>query len=130
MTEDKRNGMFDECFANETFYEPRGTHSQAKLASLLKRMDVGIGLNPVLILTGRELFGQFQVREFSELNDSEAQLARSLFRSGDMNDLCEFTQKLYLGMPSSHEVRRQTMQKFSLKKQANPNAPRAPKPPS
>ena len=41
-------------------------------------MDVGIDLNPVLILTGRELFGQFRLGEFSELYGNEAQLSRGL----------------------------------------------------
>jgi hypothetical protein len=84
-----------------------------------KRMDVGIDLNPVLILTGRELFGQFRLAEFSDLYGSEAKLAQALFRRGEINELCEFTQKLYLGMPSSHELRQQKMQKLALKRQAS-----------
>ena len=41
---------------------------------------------------------------------------------GEINELCEFTQRLYLGMPSSHEVRRQKMQKIALKKNASLSA--------
>ena len=73
------------------------------------------GSQSVLILTARELFGQFRLGEFSELYSTDAQMARNLFMHGDINELCEFTQKLYLGTPSSHEVRRQKMQKLALK---------------
>jgi hypothetical protein len=49
---------------------------------------------------------------------------------GEISELCEFTQRLYLGMPSSHEVRRQKMQKLALKKQASLIAVPAPMPTS
>jgi len=87
-----------------------------------KRMDVGVDLNPVLILTARELFGQFRLGQLSDLYGNDAQLARGLFMRGEINELCEFTQRLYLGMPSSHEVRRQKMQKIALKKNASLSA--------
>lgn len=118
------------CTFNETLNpaEVKGLKKIVKAGR--KRMDVGIDLNPVLILTGRELFGQFRLGEFSELYGNEAQLARGLFMRGEINELCEFTQRHYLGMPSSHEVRRQKMQKLALKKQASSIAVPAPLPTS
>lgn len=83
-----------------------------------KSLDVGLSVNPVLILTGRELFGQFRLGEFSDLYGADAQLARGMFMRGEIRDLCEFTQRLYLGMPSSHEVRQEQMRKRAAKKQA------------
>jgi hypothetical protein len=72
----------------------------------------------VLILTGRELFGQFHFGEFSELYGSDSQMARGMFMRSEIRDLCEFTQRLYLGLPSSHDVRQAKIRKRIVKKQA------------
>jgi hypothetical protein len=89
-------------------------------------LDVGMQLNPVLILTGRELFGQFIFGDFSTLYEADAQLARGLFMRSDVRELCEFTQRLYLGMPSSHDVRQEKRRKQAAKKQ--PKAANLPPP--
>lgn len=92
--------------------------------------DVGMSVNPVLILTGRELFGQFHLGEFSELYGTDSQLARGMFMRGEIREVCEFTQRLYLGMPSSHEVRQERMRKRVAKKQVKANVPANPATPS
>ena len=80
-------------------------------------LDVGMSVNPVLILTGRELFGQFHLGEFYELYGNDSQMARGMFVRSEIRELCEFTQRLYLGMPSSHDVRREKMRKKAMRKQ-------------
>ena len=72
----------------------------------------------MLILTGRELFGQFHFGAFSELYGSDSQMARGMFMRSEIRDLCEFTQRLYLGLPSSHDVRQAKIRKRIVKKQA------------
>ncbi len=69
-----------------------------------RRLAVGMSMNPVLILTARELFGQFRLGEFSDLYGADSQTARGIFMRGEIEEVCEFTQRLYLGMPSSHEM--------------------------
>lgn len=83
-------------------------------------LDVGMSLNPVLILTARELFGQFHSGEFPELYGSDSQMARGMFMHGEIREVCEFTQRLYLGMPSSHEERQAKVRKRMAKKQVKP----------
>ena len=68
-----------------------------------KRMDVGKQMNPVLILTSRELFSEFRLTSFYSLYGSQADYARLVYLRNDIQELCEFTQKIYLGMPSYHE---------------------------
>ena len=75
------------------------------------RLDVGKQLNPVLILTATELFGQFQLVDFSSLyKDKEDRVNRMIWRA-EIDEICEFTQERYLGMSSSHEVRQQKRKK-------------------
>jgi len=74
---------------------------------LSARLDVGKQLNPVLILTATELFGRFKLSDFSALyQDKEERVNRMIWRS-EIDEVCEFTQERYLGMPSSHEVRQE-----------------------
>ena len=84
-------------------------------------LDVGVSVNPVLILTSRELFGQFHFGEFSELYGTDSQMARGMFMRGEIREVCEFTQRLYLGMQSSHEVRQAKIRKRMAKKQVKPS---------
>lgn len=60
---------------------------------------------PVLILTARELFGQFHFGEFSELYGTDSQLAHGIYMRGEIRELCEFTQRLYLGTLIRHPRR-------------------------
>ena len=50
-------------------------------------------------------------------------MARGRLMRGEIRDLCEFAQRLYVGMPSSHEVRQEKMRKRAAKKQAKANVP-------
>ncbi|MGA7848397.1 MAG: hypothetical protein WCA13_04755 [Terriglobales bacterium] len=68
-----------------------------------KRMDVGKQMNPVLILTSRELFSEFKMTDLYSLYGDKADYARGVYLRDDIQELCEFTQKTYLGMPSYHE---------------------------
>lgn len=66
-------------------------------------MDVGKRMNPVLILTARELFSEFKISDFYSLYGDKADYARGVYMRKDIQELCEFTQQIYLGMPSYHE---------------------------
>jgi hypothetical protein len=93
------------CFC--TFNEALETEEIKGLTKLAKqgrkRMDVGKRINPVLILTGRELFSEFKMSNFYSLYGDKADYARGVYMRDDMQELCEFTQQLFLGMPSYHE---------------------------
>jgi hypothetical protein len=80
------------------------------------RLDVGKQVNPVLILTATELFGQFNIKEFALLYKDEAERVNRMIWRSEINEICEFTQKRYLGMPSSHEVRQEKYKKRVARK--------------
>jgi hypothetical protein len=89
------------CTFNESL-EPAEIKGLKKIVEAGREiLDVGVSVNPVLILTRRELFGQFHFGGFSDLYGADAQMARGMFMRGEVRDLCEFTQRLYVGMPSS-----------------------------
>jgi hypothetical protein len=60
-------------------------------------------MNPILILTARELFSEFKMTDYYSLYGDKAEYARAVCLRGEMQELCDFTQQLYLGMPSYHE---------------------------
>ena len=65
----------------------------------------GYQRNPVTILTGKELFGQYKMGDFyGEYGQDERRIRRH-FEDGDLQALGEFTQGLYLDMKPAHEVR-------------------------
>jgi hypothetical protein len=68
-----------------------------------ERLDVGKQMNPVLILAARELFSEFRLTDFYSRYGDKAGHARGVFLRDDMQEICAFTQQLYLGMPSEHE---------------------------
>ena len=106
------------CTFNESLepYEIRGLKRITEAGR--NTLDVGKQLNPVLILTARELFGQFKLDDFSSLYGDKSQYADSILLRGDMCEICEFTQQLYLGMKSSHEVYQEKHRKTLLRKAA------------
>ena len=53
------------------------------------QLDVGKSVNPVLILTARELFGQFDLGEFSEIYANDSKLARGIFMRGEIREISE-----------------------------------------
>jgi hypothetical protein len=88
-----------------------------------KRMDVGKQMNPVLILTARELFSEFKMTAFYSMYGDQAEYARHVYMRDDMQELCEFTQQLYLGMPSYHEVMEEKRRKKAARLAAPPPDP-------
>ena len=53
--------------------------------------------------TVRELFSEFKMTDFYSLYGDKADYARGVYLRDDIQELCEFTQELYLGMPSYRE---------------------------
>jgi len=112
------------CFC--TFNEALETEEIKGITKLAKqgrkRMDVGKRMNPVLILTARELFSEFKMSDFYSLYGDKADYARHVYMRHDMQELCEFTQQIYLGMPSNHEwleeKRRKKAARLAAKSQA------------
>jgi hypothetical protein len=86
-------------------------------------MDVGKQMNPVLILTARELFSEFKMTDFYSMYGDKAEYARHVYMRDDMQELCEFTQQLYLGMPSYHEVMEEKRRKKAARLAAKPPDP-------
>ena len=72
-------------------------------------------MNPVLILTGRELFSEFMMADFYSIYGDKAEYARSMYMRDDIQELCDFTQQLYLGMPSYHEWLQEKSRKRTAK---------------
>jgi hypothetical protein len=68
-----------------------------------KFLKSGFQRNPVLVLTGIELFGQFGSRR-NFINEYpapfRARAQRMIFR-GDIKDTCSFTQEVHLGIESN-----------------------------
>jgi hypothetical protein len=86
------------------------------------KLEVGKQTNPVLILTARELFGQWSIIDFYSLYGDKAQYAQRLFMRDDLQEICDFTQQLYLGMPSLSEwqeaKRRKKITRLAARKSA------------
>jgi hypothetical protein len=95
------------CTFNETL-DSKEIKGITKIVSA-DRDSLGVGkqMNPVLILTATELFGQFSRRDFSSLYKDEGERLNRMIWHSEIDEICEFTQRRYLGMPSSHEVRTQ-----------------------
>ena len=105
------------CFC--TFNETLNKNEIKGLAKLAKRgrkkMDVGKQMNPVLILTGRELFSEFTMTDFYSIYGDKAEYARAIYFRDDLQELCDFTQQLYLGMPSHYEYLEEKRRKKAAK---------------
>ncbi len=94
------------CFA--TFRE---TLTQGEIKALTrivlrgrKSLRTGKHLNPVLILTAKELFSQFQWdRQLHEAYGDRSKHAEAVFLRRDIEELCSFLQQVHLGMGSYHE---------------------------
>jgi len=65
-------------------------------------LRTGQQTNPVLVLTRTELFGQFKIGEFIEDYGSRAQHARHIFMARELQEICDFTQQVHLGIESFH----------------------------
>jgi hypothetical protein len=113
------------CFC--TFNEALDKNEIRGLTSLAThgraRLDVGKQMNPVLILTARELFSEFKMTDFYSLHGDKADYARSVYARHDMEELCDFTQQLYLGMPSYHKWLEEKRRKKAARLAAKYTAP-------
>lgn len=98
------------CFC--TFNESLNRSEIRALRSIAKKgwekLDVAKQMNPVLVLTGRELFGQFRIGEFNSLYGDKSQKVRMMLARGDIQEICSFTQQTYLGMESYYDWRDRT----------------------
>jgi hypothetical protein len=90
-----------------------------------KKIIAGKQMNPMLILTARELFSEFKMTDFYSLYGDNAEHARSVYLRDDVQELCEFTQRIYLGVPSYHELleekRRKKAARLASRSQVAPN---------
>lgn len=60
----------------------------------------------MLILTKNELFGQFKIGRFSDdYPDKFAKMGEGAFMRGDLREICDLTQQMYLGIESFYEWR-------------------------
>jgi hypothetical protein len=78
---------------------------KARIAALARQgrrsLKTGQRRNPVLVLTGTELLGQFKPGGF--INDYPAQfskLGEGAFMRRDLQDICDFTEQVHLGIES------------------------------
>ncbi len=66
-------------------------------------MESGRRKNPVIVLTRRELFGQFKDGSFADDYSGDlAATARRVFAVGDVREIADFTQQVHLGMEPYH----------------------------
>jgi hypothetical protein len=97
------------CFA--TFREnltPREIQRLRALANAgreyIRTGHTGHQRNPVIILTGKELFGQFKLGDFYSEYGKPEHWVRRVFEEVDLEALGDFTQQEYLGMKPFHEA--------------------------
>ncbi len=57
------------------------------------------------------------------LDGTDSRMASGVVHTGGISEVCEFTQGLYLDMPSSHEVSQAKIRKRRAKKQVKPIVP-------
>lgn len=113
------------CFA--TFNDAFSAEETKALTRIVlqgrRPFEVGRIRNPVILLTGRELFGQFKLGGFDDQYGAKAQYARMVATRGDLQELADFTQQIYLGMQPYHEwyqeKHRAKVQRIQAKQAAN-----------
>jgi hypothetical protein len=93
------------CFA--TFRDKLTRKEIKSLTRIVRRGRARLGTgrvrNPVLILTGKELFSQFSfATEFYEEYGDKAQYARMAYIRRDIEELCSLSQEVHLGIESYH----------------------------
>jgi hypothetical protein len=93
------------CFA--TFNESFSPKEIKALKSIVlkgrRHFDVGRIRNPVILLTARELFGQFKLGGYDDQYGPNANYARMVVIRGDLQELADLTQQIYLDMQPYHE---------------------------
>jgi len=69
-----------------------------------RNLRTGQQMNPVLVLTKTELLGQGDPRHVAErLPERFRAVAQNMFFRGDLQEICDFTLQVHLGMESIHE---------------------------
>lgn len=110
-----------------TFRDELSPNEKKELAKLARagrtKTASGKQSNPVLILTSMELIGQYRLGLFESLYPKHERLVRSLYFQGDLVQICELTQTLYLGIKTSHEVRMERRKKVSERRMAKQASP-------
>jgi hypothetical protein len=110
------------CTLNESFspYEIREL-SRLVIAGR-KRLDVGKQINPVLLLTGKELFGQYRIESPYDIYGDKKEMAERVYMRNDIQETCDFTQQLYLGIESYYTWRDMKRQKIIARRAAKKKA--------
>jgi hypothetical protein len=68
-----------------------------------KSLKIGQWKNPVLVSTGQELLGQFKGAPFTDVYSSQfSKIGEGAFMRDDLQEICDFTQQVHLGMESYH----------------------------
>ena len=72
-----------------------------------RSLESGKLMNPVVVLTGTELLGQFKNEPFTTGYPPHfSKLGEGAFMRGDVQEICDFLQQVHLGIESIHEWRR------------------------
>ena len=96
------------CFA--TLKETLNATEKREISRVAQRgrtpLKTGQQANPVLVLTRVELFGQFKIGRFiDDYGDTRAPHARHVFMTRNLDEICDFTQQVHLGMEPYHSWR-------------------------
>jgi hypothetical protein len=115
------------CFA--TFRETLTRTEINGLTKIVRRgraaLRTGRVRNPVLVLTGKELFSQFNFnRNLYEVYGERSQYARMAYIRRDIEELCDFAQQVHLGMESYHSWWDEKRKKQKAKRKALAESPR------
>lgn len=112
------------CFC--TFNDAFSPYEIRELTRLViagrKRIDVGKQANPVLLLTATELFGQYKIIPAYEMYGGKKEMAKQVYRRGDIQETCDFTQQLYLGIESYYTWRDKKRQSLIARRAARKSA--------
>jgi len=94
-----------------------------------KPFKTGQQKNPVLVLTGNELLGQFKRQSFTRSYPSQfSQLGDNVFRGDDLQEICDLTQQVHLGIESFHQwieagLRKRRQKRGTLPQPETPGTP-------
>lgn len=96
------------CFC--TFVEELSPFEKRRIAQITRAgrrpLKTGRQANPVLVLTRAELFGQFDAEGFGHRYPSAfVERAQRVFAVGEIQEICDLTQQLHLGIESYHQWR-------------------------
>jgi hypothetical protein len=112
------------CFC--TFNDAFSPYEIRELTRLViagrKRIDVGKQANPVLLLTATELFGQYKIIPAYDMYGEKKEMAERVYRRGDIQETCDFTQQLYLGIESYYTWRDKKRQSLIARRAARKSA--------